>query len=428
MTASAISTTRLPLHGMLGRTDVDREFAEALRVIAGATRSGSTLEQALTQAAARTNGVIADSCRRAAAEMVLGVPVDAALEQFAQRAGTEQAWLLARVVGAQHRRGGDLGRLCHRLARLLHERRRLREEARAATAQARFTARAVVALPAFLVLGWAWISPQSLATMVTTASLLVASPALVGLLVGVAVIRRLAASASVIEQSVQPRTRVNGLLAKVSGTGSVRRQQTRLATYFALPTIMLCAARPSAFMLLCAGLALGCALGWPVAMRRREISELEMHARRGLPDVLETSVALLAAGCTPREVLETVLAVCPGRLGVLLRPALHQMELGRTPFSALTALPVICVSPELEAWAYAMTDGTRHGAPISETLESLLRDVRTADREEFRARAATAGPRIQLAVVLLIVPSIMWLMLVGAAQGLVRQLGAAGIL
>jgi hypothetical protein len=45
-----------------------------------------------------------------------------------------------------------------------------------------------------------------------------------------------------------------------------------------------------------------------------------------------------------------------------------------------------------------------------------------------RSRAAIAAPRMQLAVVLLVVPAVMWIVLAVAATGLARQMAAVGVL
>ena len=67
------------------------------------------------------------------------------------------------------------------------------------------------------------------------------------------------------------------------------------------------------------------------------------------------------------------------------------------------------------------------GAPAISVLEQLLRDARSARREQLRSIAQTAAPRMQLALVLLVVPGVMWLMLLATVGGLVRQLQASGV-
>ena len=55
----------------------------------------------------------------------------------------------------------------------------------------------------------------------------------------------------------------------------------------------------------------------------------------------------------------------------------------------------------------------RHGAPLSDTLAAQAHDVRLARRRAIQEEAARAGPKMQLVVALLLVPSVM--LLVAAA-------------
>ena len=60
-----------------------------------------------------------------------------------------------------------------------------------------------------------------------------------------------------------------------------------------------------------------------------------------------------------------------------------------------------------------MERALRHGAPLADTLAAQARDVRAALRRRVQEDAARAGPKIQLVVALLLVPSV--LLLVAAA-------------
>jgi tight adherence protein C len=55
----------------------------------------------------------------------------------------------------------------------------------------------------------------------------------------------------------------------------------------------------------------------------------------------------------------------------------------------------------------------RHGSPLADALAAQARDARAERARAIRERAARAGPKIQLVVALLLVPSV--LLLVAAA-------------
>ncbi len=69
--------------------------------------------------------------------------------------------------------------------------------------------------------------------------------------------------------------------------------------------------------------------------------------------------------------------------------------------------------PEIQALVAALERARRHGAPLAETLEAQARDARFALRRAVQEDAAKAGPKIQLVVALMLVPSV--LLLVAAA-------------
>jgi tight adherence protein C len=71
----------------------------------------------------------------------------------------------------------------------------------------------------------------------------------------------------------------------------------------------------------------------------------------------------------------------------------------------------------------ALDRAARHGAPLAETLAAQARDARFALRRRVREEAARAGPKIQLVVALLLVPSVL---LIVAAALLAALLGSRG--
>jgi tight adherence protein C len=69
--------------------------------------------------------------------------------------------------------------------------------------------------------------------------------------------------------------------------------------------------------------------------------------------------------------------------------------------------------PEVDSFTGALARAMRHGAPLADTLAAQAREVRLARRRAVQEEAARAGPKMQLVVALLLVPSVM--LLVAAA-------------
>jgi Flp pilus assembly protein TadB len=196
----------------------------------------------------------------------------------------------------------------------------------------------------------------------------------------------------------------------------------------AVPGVVLLAVGGAApLSVACLFAAVSAAAAWPWTDRVRRRRELDAVACSGIESLLELSIALFAAGATPHEVASIASRHAGGDLRVALEPAVHRLALGRSLPSAFGDLPVISASPHLDAWLHAICASAELGAPATQVLHQLLVDARAIRRERIRAVAATAAPRMQLALVLLVVPGIMWIMLVTTVGGLVEQLRSFGV-
>jgi tight adherence protein B len=187
--APRVVTARRTRHGRR----VDGGAATAALALADALSAGAPPRACVAVAAARLDGPIADELRQTAWELDVGAGTDAALERLRRRAASHGVALIVAAMQVQRRCGGDLARVLRDVATALEDDRRTREQARAATAQARFTAIVVMALPVCGIALGAVASPGLPARMI-------ASPPGVGLLLaafgfqvtGMWAIRRLA--------------------------------------------------------------------------------------------------------------------------------------------------------------------------------------------------------------------------------------------
>jgi tight adherence protein B len=146
-------------------------------------------------AAHRVSGPLAQELGRTAWELEMGAGTDAALERLSSRSGSQAVALIVAAMQVQRRSGGDLTRVLRGVAGALEQDRQVIEEADAATAQARFTAIVVVALPVCGIGLGALAAPDLPARMVGSAvgaGLLIIALALQ--LGGVLAVRRIARS------------------------------------------------------------------------------------------------------------------------------------------------------------------------------------------------------------------------------------------
>jgi len=117
------------------------------RALADAIAGGHAVRGAIVAAAPHVDGAAGDELRRAAAALQVGEPTAGVFEQLRRRAG-DPAWdALTAAILLQADAGGDLSALLRGIAARADQARRDAVEARSATAQARFTAWLVAALP-----------------------------------------------------------------------------------------------------------------------------------------------------------------------------------------------------------------------------------------------------------------------------------------
>lgn len=406
----------------------ERELAELLRATAAAARSGATLRQALENASQRSDGRFARRLREACARMSMGESIDDALAWWARATGSSTLVVFGAIVAIHHRHGGDLAAPCHRLASLVHERARLDAEARTATAQARFSARAVIAIPGLLLLVASWRAPDQVRAMLEPGALLLATPGVLLIVLGAVIASRVSRKAVRTGDGLGPspeRSRLRDLVRRIAGGGPRSRQSIRLLAVSLVP-VALVATQGRAGLVLGA-VTLGVALAWPWA----EVTRSRLHdaaiASSGIETLLEVSIALFAAGATAHEVVTLAPQSCPPQLREALAPAVHGVGLGRTIPSAFRSLSVVRASPILDGWLHAVCSTAELGSRSVPILDQLLRDARAERRERLRTAAQTAAPRMQLALVLLVVPGVMWLMLLATVGGLLEQLRTAGV-
>lgn len=146
--ASAIAPVAMDRKQNAGRrTAIDGQLLDAVTAIASALRSGRSLGQALTTAADEADDplstVLADTAHAAS----LGVPIDEALDRFADAVGGSDVRLVSGVLKVHRRTGGALAASLDDVARTLADRREAARELRSLTAQARLSAAILGLLP-----------------------------------------------------------------------------------------------------------------------------------------------------------------------------------------------------------------------------------------------------------------------------------------
>jgi tight adherence protein C len=145
--------------------------------------------------------------------------------------------------------------------------------------------------------------------------------------------------------------------------------------------------------------------------------------RRELPGMLDLLRVTVEAGLPLSAALMAVGERTSGALGAEWRVVGREVALGLPLSESLQAMLRRVPLPEVGALIGALDRTIRHGAPLAETLAAQARDARESRRRRIREEAARAGPKIQLVVALLLVPSVLLLVAAALAAALIDGRG-----
>jgi tight adherence protein C len=159
----------------------------------------------------------------------------------------------------------------------------------------------------------------------------------------------------------------------------------------------------------------------------RLAAERARRVRRELAPLLDLLRVTVDAGASLAEALRLVGERSEGPLARELRAVGRQVALGVPLATALEDLAERVPLAEVRALVRALDRARRHGAPLAETLAAQARDARFALARRIREEAARAGPKIQLVVALLLVPSVLLLVAAALVSALIDG-GGEGVL
>ena len=135
------------------------QLPDLLSILAGSVRGGFSLFQALQLIAREAAEPSRTEFQRIIHEVSLGGPLDEALAGLAKRMPTEDVDILVTAITLQHQTGGNLSHVLDIVANTIRERHRVEREIRSMTAQQRFSASLLAALPFMLAAVLYVISP-----------------------------------------------------------------------------------------------------------------------------------------------------------------------------------------------------------------------------------------------------------------------------
>jgi tight adherence protein C len=233
--------------------------------------------------------------------------------------------------------------------------------------------------------------------------------------VGAAAVRR--ASTDGTEQRIRAAGRPAGATAR-----ELMAVKVGGAIVAVLPATSIGAVAPGRLgVLLLVGGPIAAFVGPDVWLARRA-AERARAARAELPELLDLLHVTVGAGLGPAAALRAVGERGDGPLAAEWRAVGREVALGVPLADALAGMAERLPLTEVDALGGALGRTRRHGVPLAEALAAQATDARSALARRVREDAARAGPKIQLVVALLLVPSV--LLLVAAA--LIAALAGSG--
>lgn len=165
----------------------------------------------------------------------------------------------------------------------------------------------------------------------------------------------------------------------------------------------------------------------PDAWLGRRAAGRARRVRRELPALLDLLRVSVAAGSSLPAALAEVGESAGGPLAAEWKTVGREVALGVPLAAALEGMAERLPQAEVTALCAALDRARRHGAPLAETLAGQARDARLALRRRVAEDAAKAGPKIQLVVALLLVPSVLLLVAAALAAAMLDSGGVTGV-
>jgi tight adherence protein B len=136
------------------------QLPDMLQFISGSLRSGFSLGQAMDAAVREDTQPIASELARALAESRIGVDLQDALDQVAERMESADLRWTVIAIRIQRETGGNLAEVLGNTVETMRERAYLRRHVRALSAEGRLSGYILVSLPLFIA-GWLFLTRRS---------------------------------------------------------------------------------------------------------------------------------------------------------------------------------------------------------------------------------------------------------------------------
>jgi len=170
----------------------EAQFPEALDFLARAMRAGHAFSISIEMLSDETPAPLGQEFRKVFNEHNLGLPIETALHNLAERVPLIDVKFFVSSVLLQRETGGNLAEILTKLAHVIRERFKVKGQVRAASAHGRITGTILTLMPVALMLGLMIISPSYLKGMAEDPDgRIMIVGAITGIIIGHFVIRKI---------------------------------------------------------------------------------------------------------------------------------------------------------------------------------------------------------------------------------------------
>ena len=141
------------------------QIPDVMTLLVGGLRAGYGLNQAIDTLVQQMPAPSSTEFGRVMKAVALGVPIQRALKDMAQRVGSDDLTLVVTAINVQYEMGGNLAVVLESISQTVRERIRIGREIQVLTAQQRMTGNILAAFPVVLAVGLTLIQPDYFRTI-----------------------------------------------------------------------------------------------------------------------------------------------------------------------------------------------------------------------------------------------------------------------
>jgi len=139
---------------------IERQLVDALSAMAGAMRAGMNLYQGMEEVASTSQPPLSQELSLTVREMRLGMPTDEAMDNLAERVGSDDLSLVVTSVNTGRALGANMAEMFDTISDTIRKRFRMEGRIRSLTSQGKLQGVVMGGMPIVVWVGFDWVRPD----------------------------------------------------------------------------------------------------------------------------------------------------------------------------------------------------------------------------------------------------------------------------